>query len=68
MNWIDWAIAVGAGLLGFGIVSWLINVVRQQKRPPLAIHLETPDQSENGVARPVAPPVVGSHDSASNDL
>jgi hypothetical protein len=42
MNGLDWAIAAGGALLGFGIVWWLVNVVRQQKAPPIELHQAAP--------------------------
>jgi hypothetical protein len=38
MNGSDLAIGLGAGLAGFGVVWWLFNMVRQQKRPPVEMH------------------------------
>jgi hypothetical protein len=46
MNRLNWAIAAGAGVIGFIVVSWLISIMRQQKRPPVKIHQEIPNASE----------------------
>jgi hypothetical protein len=34
---IDFLVIGGAGLIGFGLVSWVINVVRQQRAPPVVL-------------------------------
>ena len=31
----DWIVVGGGALLGWGVVSWIINVVRQQRAPPV---------------------------------
>ena len=33
----DWLVALVAAVVGFGLVSWLLALVRQQKEPPVAI-------------------------------
>jgi hypothetical protein len=35
----DLAVGLGAALAGFGLVWWLLTVLRQQKRPPLDIRV-----------------------------
>jgi hypothetical protein len=37
MSLTDLAVVVLAGIVGFGIVSWVINVFRQQRAPPVEI-------------------------------
>jgi hypothetical protein len=37
VNTNDLAVGLAAALAGFGVVWWLLTVVRQQKRPPLEI-------------------------------
>jgi len=34
----DWAVVGVGGLVGWGLVSWLITVIRQQKAPPVEMH------------------------------
>jgi hypothetical protein len=48
MSTIDWVIVGIAALAGWGIVSAIITVVRQQKRPPVSF--DAPSQP------PAAPP------------
>jgi hypothetical protein len=38
MSIVDWGIVTACALAGWGIVSWLFNVVRQQKAPPIEMH------------------------------
>jgi hypothetical protein len=42
MSLTDLAIVVVAGLVGFGLVSWVINVVRQQRAPPVEMSTGEP--------------------------
>ena len=42
MNTSDLAVGLAAALAGFGVVWWLLTVVRQQKRPALEIQVPTP--------------------------
>src|SRR6266446_266287 len=35
MSSVDWAIAAIGGLVGWGVVSWLFTVIRQQRAPPV---------------------------------
>ncbi|TLY75955.1 MAG: hypothetical protein E6K43_03880 [Gammaproteobacteria bacterium] len=38
----DWIVVGAGGLVGWGLVSWLITVIRQQKAPPVEMHQGTP--------------------------
>ena len=42
MNTSDLAVGLGAALAGFGVVWWLLTIVRQQKRPALEIQVPPP--------------------------
>ena len=42
MSLTDWIVVCGGALLGWGVVSWLINVVRQQRAPPVPMGTQSP--------------------------
>ena len=42
MNLTDWIVVGGGALLGWGLVSWIITVVRQQRAPPVPMGTERP--------------------------
>ncbi len=55
MSATEWVVVVGGALVGFGVVSWILTVIEQQKRPPVAMDTHTalmpvPDPSQSSPA------------------
>jgi hypothetical protein len=71
VNLSDLGILALCALVGWAIVSWIISVVQQQKRPPLDLtggsppprdslrELPSPGAARDSTAPPVPPPVPG---------
>lgn len=51
MDMTDWLVVVGGGLVGWGLVSLLAHIVRQQKRPPVDMYGGLPRQADPPVVR-----------------
>lgn len=51
MSVIDLVIAVGAGIVGFGIIWGLFSLVRAQKAPPVEIYTSDPRPTTESRAR-----------------
>ncbi len=41
MSATEWVVVVGGALVGFGVVSWILTVMEQQKRPPVSMDTQT---------------------------
>lgn len=52
MSLTDWIVVGGGALLGWGVVSWIINVVRQQRAPPVPM-----GRQSHPAAAPASAPV-----------
>jgi hypothetical protein len=50
MSATEWVVVVGGALVGFGVVSWILTVIEQQKRPPVSM-----DTQSNPMRLPAAP-------------
>src|SRR5258708_30102756 len=54
MSFTDLVVVIVAGLVGFGLVSWVINVVRQQRSAPVEISPGTPGAGTSDAGTPDA--------------
>ena len=41
MNATELVAVIGGGLAGFGVISWILTAIQQQKRPPLSMDTQT---------------------------
>jgi hypothetical protein len=45
MSLTEIGIVVLGGVIGWGVVSWLISIVRQQRQPPVAMGTDPPPET-----------------------
>ena len=53
MNATELVAVIGSGLVGFGVVSWILTVIQQQKRPPLSMDTRTTPSRLLAAAEPL---------------
>jgi hypothetical protein len=63
MSLTDLGIVALCAVIGWGIVSWIISVVQQQKAPPLDLSAGAPPRSAAGGADSSPPPAARRVDS-----
>lgn len=52
MSLTDWIVIGGGAAIGWGLVSWIIGVVRQQRAPPVPMGAETRAAAPTAAAAP----------------
>src|ERR1700760_2689902 len=59
MSATEWVVVVGGALVGFGVVSWILTVIEQQKRPPMSMDAQA---APMGLPAPSQSPPASVHD------